>query len=323
MTSKFDPPAPPAKGGAGVCLEQGDLSEEEEEDVMRKIAEGAPIGPRIFELFLTAVMSLSLGMAQAGSAERIGSSAPDIFLSFKDNTLSVKIERARLTEVLQELARQARLEVSLASSLAEEQVSLSFDGLPLEQGIARILTGKNYTLRYAPESVPPRVAEIRVISGGSGPIARIGLEVAPPSAGSELRSPEGKSLDELARDATQAPDPKARIDALKSLGRWEKEEKVRAAVASALSDQDREVRGTALAFVQGGGVSIPLEALTDMALEDASPKLRLHALDELVERSEPGKIVEQLKQAAEDPDPHVQALAQRWLRRVEGQEAVP
>ncbi|MBA2592981.1 MAG: hypothetical protein M3495_05615 [Pseudomonadota bacterium] len=158
-----------------------------------------------------------------------------------------------------------------------------------------------------------------MISGGSGPIARIGPEVAPPSTGSELRSPEGKSLDELSRDATQSPDPKARIDALKSLGQWGDEEKVQAAVASALGDQDGEVRGTALASVQGGGVSIPLEALTDMALKDASPKLRLHALDELVERSEPGKIVEQLKQAAEDPDPHVQALAQRWLRRVEGQ----
>ncbi len=78
-----------------------------------------------------------------------------------------------------------------------------------------------------------------------------------------------------------------------------------------------------MASVQGGGVSIPLEALTDMALKDASPKLRLHALDELVERSEPGKIVEQLKQAAQDPDPHVQALAQRWLRRAEGQGVRP
>lgn len=30
---------------------------------MSKIDEGAPIGARIFELFLTAVMSLSLGVA--------------------------------------------------------------------------------------------------------------------------------------------------------------------------------------------------------------------------------------------------------------------
>lgn len=290
---------------------------------MRKIAKGAPMRARVLELFLTAVVGLSLCVPQAGSVAGVGTPAPDIFLSFKDNTVSVKIERARLAEVLQELARQARLEVSLASSLAEDQVSLSFDGLPLEQGIARILTGKNYTLRYAPEAVPPRVAEIRVISGGSGPIARIGPEVAPPSTGSELRSPEGKSLDELSRDATQSPDPKARIDALKSLGQWGDEEKVQTTVASALGDQDGEVRDTALASVQGGGVSIPLEALTDMALEDASPKLRLHALDELVERSEPGKIVEQLKQAAEDPDPQVQALAQRWLRRVEGQQVRP
>ncbi|MDQ3581678.1 MAG: hypothetical protein M3495_08730 [Pseudomonadota bacterium] len=107
---------------------------------MRKIVEGGPIRAWIFELFLTAVMSLSLGVAQAGSAEGAGSPAPDpLFLSFKDNTLSVKSDRARLAEVLQELARQAGLEVSLASSLAQEQVSLSFDGLPLEQGIARIL----------------------------------------------------------------------------------------------------------------------------------------------------------------------------------------
>lgn len=283
---------------------------------MKQIPDGAAQRAPVVELFLAAVVWASLGVAQAESAESTGSPAPDIFLSFKDNTLSVKIERGRLPQVLQELARQAHLEVTLASSLAQERVSLSFDGLPLEKGIARILMGKNYTLRYAPEAVPPRVAEIRVISGGSGPIARIG-PTGPPSAGSDLRSPEGKSLDELARDATRAPDSKVRIDALKSLGRWGEDEKVQATVASALGDQDPEVRGMALASVQGGGVSIHLEALTEMALKDASPELRLHALDELVERSEPGAIVEQLKQAAQDPDPHVQALAQRWLRRVE------
>lgn len=273
-----------------------------------------------WKLLITAATWLVLSVAQAESENAGRSETDGFFLSFQAGTLSANIEQSPLAEVLQELARQANLEVSVVASLAAERVSARFERLPLEQGIERLLVNKNYTLRYIHETSGPRVAEIRIASDKSEAIGRIGSEgdLAPASE-SPPQSPEGKSLDELAHAAVSAPDPQARIDALKALGTHRADAKAQETIASALKDGDREVRDVALNYVQGEGVSVPLETLTAMALKDASPELRLHALDELVESSEPEEVMEQLQQAAQDPDPNVQAYAKHWLKRAEGQ----
>jgi hypothetical protein len=128
-----------------------------------------------WDLVLTGVLLLSLGTAWAedrGAENRV---VPPFTVSVKDTTLSVKIENVPLGEVLKELTRQAHLEVYLGASSAEEKISARFDNLPFEEGIKRLLRGKNYTLTYTRTAASPRVAEIRVIANGSGPITKIKL----------------------------------------------------------------------------------------------------------------------------------------------------
>ena len=78
-------------------------------------------------LFLTlALLGCCGGLAQgAGPADR--ASRP-VVLSLQGDRLSATIAQAPLREVLAELARQARLRVSMSGPVAEERVSVSFRG---------------------------------------------------------------------------------------------------------------------------------------------------------------------------------------------------
>lgn len=270
-----------------------------------------------WDLVLTGVLLLSLGTAWAedrGAENRV---VPPFIVSVKDTTLSVKIENVPLGEVLKELARQAHLEVYLGASSAEERISARFDNLPIEEGIKRLLRGKNYTLTYARTAASPRVAEIRVIANGPGPITKITDKTAsfPPAAETGSSSPEERPLEELAQQALQAPEPAARITALKALGERGEEEKSRSTVASALRDQNTGVRGVALELVQQG-LPVPLEAVHEMALHDTSPELRINALDTLVDLSDTNAAMEYLKKALQDPDPQIKTRVQHMLQRV-------
>ncbi|MCK7576837.1 MAG: HEAT repeat domain-containing protein [Chromatiales bacterium] len=95
-------------------------------------------------------------------------------------------------------------------------------------------------------------------------------------------------MEELAQQALQAPDPAARIAALKALSqRTGEEDKIRPTVNAALQDQDLGVRTAALDLA-ARGAPVSEEAIGRIALSDADPGLRLIALDDLADRSDAG-----------------------------------
>jgi hypothetical protein len=266
-------------------------------------------------LGLAGVLLLSSSGAWAAEEQATESrNAPPFVLSVKDVTLSARIENVPLGQVLKELARQASLEVYIATASTEEKISAEFDKLTLEEGIKRLLKGKNYILTYDRTAASPRVTEIKVIADGSAPVSRIsGQPASIPPPGTSAGE---KTVEELARQALQAPDPAARIAALKALSQRGDEEKIRSTVSAALQDQDLGVRSTALDLA-ARGAPVSDEAIQGMALRDADPGLRIKALDELSDRSDPDTAIEYLKQATRDPDPKVASTAQRLIRKEE------
>jgi hypothetical protein len=141
----------------------------------------------------TAVLLLSLGSAWAEEP---------FYLSVKDNTLSARITQIPLGEVLQALAREARVAVYVRGSA--EAISASFDELPLEEGVKRLLTGRDYTLAFerpAPAGRSPRLIEIRILAeGGAGALTTISEATpAPETIPTSVKPPASQSLDALAR----------------------------------------------------------------------------------------------------------------------------
>ncbi len=267
-------------------------------------------------LGLAGVLLLSSSGAWAAEEQAAESrSAPPFVLSVKDVTLSAKIENVPLGQVLRELARQAHLEVYIATASTEEKISAEFDQLTLEEGIKRLLKGRNYILTYDRTTASPQVTEIKVIADGSAPVSRIsGQPASIPPTGTSAGE---KTVEELAQQALQAPDPAARIAALKALSqRTGEEDKIRPTVNAALQDQDLGVRTAALDLA-ARGAPVSEEAIGRIALSDADPGLRLIALDDLADRSDPDTAIGYLKQATRDPDPKVASRARGLIRRVE------
>ena len=253
-----------------------------------------------------------------------GAEAAGFLLSVKDHRLSARIEQAALADVLDELANQARLKVEYRGSGGDEAVSATFEDLPLQEGIRLLLGDRNYTVTYgrAGPAEPLLPVELRIIGGGgSGPITKGPTRptaVGPKSVG-------GTSPEDLAREALQASDPKARIAALKKLveqgvAPGKDATLVPTTVSGAFKDDDAEVRREALTLVQRSGV--PVEAaLLDMARHDPKTELRGQAWDEIVDLSEStAAAMEQLKLARQDPDAGIRAWAERKMAQLAEEE---
>jgi hypothetical protein len=145
--------------------------------------------------------------------------------------LTADITEVPLRTVLAKLAQEIGAKVYIADAVANEPVSVKFDGLPLEEGISQILKGKNYTLIRERTAESMRegdaqliVAEIRVLSNRdttgkdtTGPNSRAGgAEGGLPAGLTELKTGgQPAEVVALAKRALKAEDPKDRLIALR------------------------------------------------------------------------------------------------------------
>lgn len=248
-----------------------------------------------------------------------GPDQPSFELSVHDGLLSANITNAPLREVMAELARQVPLRVFVADDVSDDNISVTFENLPFETGLRRILQGKNYLLIHERSPSPSAenglsVAQIRVMPAGeAGPLPEIGAEATPSPMDipATVEQPQ-TSLAELMTEALQAEQPDARVDALQALVNRQQEGDVWPTIVAALGDQDPIVRRVALVLLEQAQASIPVEPLARMALADPDAELRMEALRHLVEAQGEGALT-YLQQAVQDPDPRVSAQARNLL----------
>lgn len=144
----------------------------------------------------------TLFLLSSGGTSAENRSGPSFVLSVQGSSLSFQGDGALLGEVLEELGRQADIEVHVADEVAEETVPFSFEDFPLDQGLKLILRGRNYILTYQKpllfkgQPPAPKVAEIRVLPDGEEEIPaenrnRPSRQTPPPSS----RDEQGKADD--------------------------------------------------------------------------------------------------------------------------------
>jgi hypothetical protein len=196
-----------------------------------------------------------------------------MLLSIHDERLSATLRQATVGEVFAELARQTGIHVQVEKAAAIETVSAEFTNLPLDEGIKRILQGKNYALTYSegthdrrggakimavrvlPTSTEPIPSE-PVSDVATGPNPRLGTSVVVQGAEIGDRSALASFL-----SATRDADPRARRTAVIALGYLGDEFAVDALGRLLLSDSDKNVRRAAT------------EALAEIGSPQALPEL--------------------------------------------------
>jgi len=124
---------------------------------------------RPFFLYFLGIMVSPLSLGTEAEEALENQPGPPFTLSVDNNSLTFKGNGAYLGEVLEELRQQTQIKVQIAGSAAEEKVLVSFEEVPMAQGIKLLLKGRNYVLTYA-EPVTrnaaltsQKVSEIRVL----------------------------------------------------------------------------------------------------------------------------------------------------------------
>lgn len=208
-------------------------------------------------LLLFSLFWIDPAAAQVGSQK-----SPGWFLSVREGQLTANINRIPLRIVLEELARQVPLRLSASEGWRDHPVTAHFRSLPLDEAVARLLTGLPYGIIYAPAPAGTGSAATRQI------VELIVLEKAPAArvAGSSEAS------DVTSNTGTGTGPGQGQETTLETTPEW----------TAALEHPTTAVRVEALQRWAAQGAATPLDPLT-RALVDPDESVRASA-QELVER---------------------------------------
>ena len=189
---------------------------------------------------------------------------------------------------------------------------------PGETGIWRALKFKNIVVSYGQV---PSLADVLVSPPATNSQAAVPTEQQP------VPVKVAPSRDELAASAHQyvealaSADPTTRANAIRDLalsGYQQDKDKsdpsMRSILERTLSDNDPSVRQAALNSLDMWDGSIPFQSLSNIALNDQVPELRMHALDLLANRFG-DQAVPILQQASHDPDIRVAQKAGELMKQ--------
>jgi hypothetical protein len=259
------------------------------------------MNPRLHVAVVAAVLSLS-PMDLPDVRAQDGSFAHGAVV-VRDGRITLRAANQSLNSVLDEIARGAPpLAITLAPELEADRVSLAFANVPLDEGLRRILSGYDTFFSYA------------AAGRGATSSSLVGVWVFPRGGSRGLAPLDAvawASDADIERRLTD-PDPDIRIRALKALIDRRGEAAI-GPVLTALAGEDEVVRAQVLDLASGGGLSIPVERLLALALNDPAPLIRLQALQLTPDCPE---LVVAAEAARQDPDPYVRLEAEAILARL-------
>ncbi len=102
----------------------------------------------IKSIFILSIVSLF----SFSSPPVVRSQEARIYLKFTEETLSVDLEEASLRAIMERVKQERGIWVKGGESLLDEKVSLQFKDLPIQDGMARILSAMNYSLIFDRDS---------------------------------------------------------------------------------------------------------------------------------------------------------------------------
>jgi hypothetical protein len=247
----------------------------------------------------------------------------------------VSARAAPLEDVLAEVATASgvRIEMESAPLPSGETVTLTVEGISLEDGLRRILGKQGFVLVYSPAGL----AEVRVYRGPSARAARdadpdieVGESVPrelPPAAVGRRRArrnvaaaPENPAeLARLRAEALSGPDPASRATAFITLSTSRDRALARETALTALrAEREETVLQSALTLLLRQG-AVPVDAVLPLAGRDRAAGVRLLALQLLVRDGARDPRVTGLltELAGAEPDPAVRETARELLQGLE------
>jgi hypothetical protein len=251
--------------------------------------------------------------------------APDLAVTVADGRLSVRLGEAPLEAVLEAIAAQTDVAITVRGDPGTVHAQ-AFADLPLDAGIRRLAGARRLLMFFRDEGdrrAVPRLIAVRVYGdrpaadlARARPLTRtLGKAAQKPTPTPGPPAPPPPGYQELA-----SKDKTSRLGAIRGLARQADEAALEMLGALAAHDADATVRriaATALGNIGGEAVVPALEA----ALADADVEVRiqamrgLHAIDPEAAAAPLGELV------LGDPDPGLRRQAINLLATLRGEEA--
>ncbi len=282
--------------------------------------------------FIAALFAVHALVPVAAQTDPEAAATAELHIVFDDGLLSVDARDAELQAVLEEVAAQSGLALSIRGSL-RDNMTIAFTGLALTTAIDRLLHGRSFALQYdsGSPSLPSRLwvmsaSNSRAETDARGADAVPGLARRNSSAMASRERLEAVSAmsdretDTFAFELAPAladESPAVRLEAVHALGEIGDDTST-GFLQQLLFDPDVDVRAAAIdALAEAGG---ELSALTLSAvLRDPDPALRENAVYALGEIGGP-RAMELLNQATSDSDESVRQVADEVLRELDDQQ---
>jgi hypothetical protein len=257
--------------------------------------------------------ALTLGILVAGLmllGERQVLANPDgtsaIQVKIQRGLLTVDLRDAPLAEVLRAIGERAGLKVAIDGD-ASSLVTKSFAGVPLEEGIKRLVGGAPLVFKYATspgETAAVALSEVWIYVRSAGDQKVTGAEVT--------EQPGVATSENWVDQALLRPEPGTRLDAVRELARQPEEATVGVLGQIVSWDEDPIVRREAAAALGRIGGAEAAAALTP-ALSDQEPAVRMQAVRAVGRIGDDGGAQALGAVSIGDPDPLVRRLAVRAL----------
>lgn len=227
-------------------------------------------------------------------------------LRVAEGRLTLKVRNVRLGWILDQLTQKAKVAIMVGQGAGGELVTINLQDTPVDQALRQMLRHHDAFFFYGPGKEDSAVLQVVwVYPKGKGQ----GLQPVPPEEWASTKDLEAALAD---------TDPETRLNATAAVIERSSRDRAMQVALRATSDEDENVRMTALFAAGNKGLKLPPELLVNMLSSDTSASVRFLALSALARDPSARSYVEM---ALKDPSPPVQQKAQEILRQLEGVES--
>ena len=268
---------------------------------MKLVKGGSPVR----RIFLASVFFL------VGNSVAFASDSAPVSVAVHEDLVSATLDNASLERALAALGQPLGFTAHIDPSLSATIVTETFQDVPVDRVLDRLLRGMNYALAGSSLYVWPR--DEKSASPPTNPEEWTVVESK--DTPQEESSEDYPTIETWQADFENSTDPEARLEALEDIlaHSWEEgEEDIIPTLVTALQDEEPDVRTLALEGLYG--IEHPedqdsiRDAVVQMAESDPLPEHRVQALVWLTERNpKDAKVL--LEYTLSDSDPDIRAFA--------------
>ena len=228
--------------------------------------------------------------------------------------LTVYAEDVPLRSVLDEIARMTGIRVRLDDG-DRNTLTIAFEDVPVEEGLRRVLRGRNFFMVAVPQGSIERAHVYRKPGGSPSRSPSESIVASGLATNDRDRQDDGR-IAEVRSEALANPNARTRLRALERLAASADTSAANAAVIEVLQRESNPALLERALDIVGQDPSTPLDVVMRLAQSNADPQVRIKALTHLSQRGAPDARVRHTFEvlAADDPVPEVRRAAKRVLQ---------